>query len=487
MATISEAFRVALQYHQSGNLRLAEEIYRKIIDKDPGHVDAVHLLGVAALQAGRADEAVRTIQAAIALDGARAGFHNNLGEAFRVLDRLAEARACYEQALRLDPNYVDARNNLGIALKGLGQTNEALVCYQEALRRRPNDAGIHSNLGNTYRELEQLPEALGCYEQALRLEPGFVEAHWNRALAWLLMGNFEQGWPEYEWRWRRPATPPRPFPQPRWDGSPLRGKTILLHAEQGLGDTLQFIRYAPLVTGRGGMVIAECQPVLVRLLSRCAGIQCLIARGQPLPAFDVHAPLLSLPGIFGTTVATVPANVPYIFPDAELVRHWQQEVAAVRKKVNVGIAWQGGLRYPGRLYRSPLLAHFAPLARREGVRLVSLQKGPGSEQLAGVAGQWPVVDWSSRLDETAGAFMDSAALMKSLDLVVTSDTAVAHLAGALGVPVWVSLPVGADWRWLLHREDSPWYPTMRLFRQPAAGDWPALFARLAGEVAIGSA
>jgi hypothetical protein len=302
------------------------------------------------------------------------------------------------------------------------------------------------------------------------------------ALAWLLMGNFEQGWREYEWRWKCEDWPPAmaSLAPPFWDGSPVEGKTILLHPEQGLGDILQFIRYAALAKQRGANVLVGCPRQLYKLLRGCRGIDQLIL-DVPLPAFHAHAPLLSLPKIFGTTLATVPATVPYLFADAELTAHWRQELNRFAA-FKIGISWQGNPKYRGDAFRSIPLVNFEPLARLVGVRLFSLQKGPGIEQLGTVANRFPVTDLGTNLDEAAGAFTDTAAIMKNLDLVVTSDTALAHLAGALGVPVWVGLPKVANWRWLLDREDSPWYPTMRLFRQEEHGNWQQVFERMASEV-----
>jgi hypothetical protein len=295
------------------------------------------------------------------------------------------------------------------------------------------------------------------------------------------MGDFERGWEEYEWRWKKAKVTPRDFPQPLWDSSALEGRTILIHTEQGLGDTLQFIRYVPLVKQRGGTVIVECPASLGQLLASCAGIDRLIASGAPLPPFDVHAPLLSLPRIFGTTLANVPAEVPYLSADPALVEYWRSELSSVAG-IKIGIAWQGNPRFPADCMRSIPLTHFTPLAQVDGVRLFSLQKGTGSAQLAAVASYLPVIDLADRLDETSGGFMDTAAVMKNLDLVVTSDTSIAHLAGALGVPVWVALALGGDWRFLVGREDSPWYPTMRLFRQTQMGDWDSVFERIAAEL-----
>jgi len=267
------------------------------------------------------------------------------------------------------------------------------------------------------------------------------------------------------------------FRQPLWDGADLQERTILLYAEQGLGDTLQFIRYARLVKVRGATVLVSCQEPLARLLGTCAGIDRLGPFGAKMPPFDVQAPLLSLPRILGTTLATVPADIPYLFADEQLVAHWRRELSPV-EAFKIGIGWQGNPKYRGDRQRSIPLAQFAPLARLDGVQLFSLQKGPGTEQLHQGAGGFPVTDLGSR----AGDFMDAAAVIRSLDLIMTADTALAHLAGALGVPVWVALPFAPEWRWLLQREDSPWYPTMRLFRQTEPGQWQGVFERMARAV-----
>ena len=319
---------------------------------------------------------------------------------------------------------------------------------------------------------------------------------------WLTRGDFERGWPSYEWRWNQPDSIGRSFTQPFWDGSPLGGRTILLHAELGLGDTIQFIRYVPLVKERGGSVIVECQSALMKLIASAAGIDQLVARGLPLPPFKVQAPLLSLPRIFKTTLDAIPAEVPYLHPDAALVDYWRRELRTSDKtpadlgpSFKIGIAWQGNPKYGHDQQRSIAFTHFARLAGVNGIQLISLQKGFGSEQLqcshhasrddgesAKPSTTAKVIDLGRRLDETSGAFMDTAAVMVNLDLVITSDTAVAHLAGALGVRVWVALPFIPDWRWLLERQDSPWYPTMRLFRQRRLGDWADVFHRIALEL-----
>ena len=315
------------------------------------------------------------------------------------------------------------------------------------------------------------------YERVLQINPGNEAMLWSRSLLRLSQGDFARGWQEFEYRWTQPGFVPRRPDRPRWDGSSLEGKTIFLHAEQGLGDTIQFIRYLPMVKQRGGTVLFECQPALVRLCTDIAGVDQWVAPGAEVPPFDVQAPLLSLPGIFGTTLANIPAAVPYLRADPDLVEYWSKELTPLQG-VKVGIVWQGSPKHKADRYRSVPLKHLESLAEVKGVKLVSLQKGPGTEQLQG---RFPVLDLSERLD-LAGAFLDTAAIMMNLDLVITVDSAIAHLTGALGVPVWVILPLFSDWRRLREREDSPWYPTMRLFRQKRLGDWDEVLERIAAEV-----
>jgi hypothetical protein len=357
---------------------------------------------------------------------------------------------------------------------------EAEASYREALRLKPDLFEAHLSLGQLFQEQQQWDETKACFARALHLRPDQAEAHVELAYLQLRLGDFERGWAEYEWRWQTQHFRPhrRAFRQPPWDGSALAGRTILLYVEQGVGDAVQFLRFAPLVKQRGGTVLLECPPALLTLCSGAAGVDRLIPQGSPHPEFDVQAPLLSLPRILGTTEATIPAGVPYLRADPARVAHWRGELAAL-PGFQVGISWQGNPDNPTDYKRSAPLEAFAPLAGVPGVRLVSLQKGHGAEQLQGVLGRWPVTDLASRIVDWA----DTAAILGNLDLVVCVDTALAHLAGALAVPVWVALPFVADWRWLVDREDSPWYPTMRLFRQGRRGDWAGVFRRLAEELA----
>jgi tetratricopeptide (TPR) repeat protein len=383
--------------------------------------------------------------------------------------------------LAINPDYAEAHNGLGNTHQRFGRLEEAAACYERALQLKPEYADARVNLGISWHNRGRLSEAIANYEQVLQRNPSHGDAHLSRAFAWLVSGDFERGWPEYEWRWRNKQMTRREFRQPEWDGRPLVGKTILLHAEQGLGDTIQFIRYAPLVKRLAGRVIVECQEQLLPLLARCQGVDEWVGHGLPLPSFDVQAPLLSLPRLFRTSLKDIPAETPYLFAGPDLVNQWRDWLRAL-DGFKIGIAWQGNTAYRGDHFRSIPVGQFAPLARIREVCLISLQKGDGAEQLGEGENLFRVMDFSRQLDQQGGAFTDTAAVMMNLDLVVTSDSAIAHLAGALGVPVWVALPLVPDWRWLLDRDDCPWYPTMRLFRQTRLGDWEEVFQRIATEV-----
>jgi tetratricopeptide (TPR) repeat protein len=456
--------------------RAAAAAYRQCLDLQPDHVGALANLGVALSEHGKVEEAVECWKQAIEIKPDCAEAHHNLGNLLRRQKKLEEAVVHFRAAVKAKPDYAGAHSNLGAALAALGRADEAIPLLEEALRLRPDHAETLNTLGAALSTQGRMAEAIAQYDKAVALRPDYAEAHWNLALALLLQGDYERGWPEYEWRWRWRRNVPW-FPQPLWDGSPLNGQTILLHSEQGLGDTLQFIRYAALVRERGGTVIVQCQQALLPLLRRCPGIDRLIPDGGTFPGFAVQAPLMSLGGIFGTTLATIPASVPYLFADPDLVEHWRLQLAPVRG-LRVGIAWQGSKTHAWDRHRSIPPEQFGVLARLPGVRLISLQKGDQAEAGRGA----PVLSLGRRLDEDAGPFMDTAAIMQNLDLVITADTAIAHLAGALGVPVWVGLCAAPDWRWLLQGETSPWYPTMRLFRQWVPGDWEDVFTRLAAEL-----
>jgi tetratricopeptide (TPR) repeat protein len=460
--------------------RFAEAVasYEQVLRLRPQQAEAHNNLGVALAEQGRLAEAVVHYELALQEQPAYAEAHYNWANALKVQEQYRGAAEHYHQAVRLRPTWAAAHNNLGLVSARLGEFEQARSCYEQALRLLPTYAEAHNNLALLLQTQGQLDLALIHFNRAIELQPEFAAAHANRAQVWLLLGHYRRGWPEYEWRSKIPGAILANLPQPVWDGTDLTGRTILLRAEQGIGDTIQFIRYAPLVKQKGGRVLVEAPDTLLPLLRCCSGIDELIARGSPLPDFEVQARLPSLPGILQTTLADIPAPIPYLTVDVAMVGQWKKQLGAVRT-FKIGISWKGISKYPGDRERSIALRHFMPLARIPGVRVFSLQKGPGMAQLAELEQPDLITDLGSRLDETAGAFMDTAAVMKNLKLVITSDTATAHLAGALGVPVWIALSVACDWRWMIDRLDSPWYPTMRLFRQTTLDRWDDVFERMA--------
>jgi tetratricopeptide (TPR) repeat protein len=469
---------LALALEQQSRIEEAVASMREALRLSPRHAIGWNRLGTLLLRLGNAEEAVAAYDQALVLKPDFAMALDNRGVAVSRLGRWHDAVAQFREALRLQANNATALNNLGHALTELTELDEAVVCLRRALELDPQRAEIHNNLGVAFTQLNRLNDAAACFERSLQLRPDYAEPHRNRGIISLAQGDYERGWPEYAWRWKCKDLRPRPFTQPLWDGTPLAGRTILLHAEQGLGDTLQFIRYARLVKEQGGAVVFECPKPLVKLLANVSGIDRLFPAGECLPDFDVHAPLLDLPGIFGTTLATAPASVPYLTADPGLVESWRRELASL-PGLKVGIVWRGNARMQYDRYRSVPLRALEPLGRLPGVHLISLQKGPAAEEIADVSDAFPVIDFGNRLDKEHGPFADTAAVMKCLDLVISVDTAAAHLAGALGVPVLVLLPCAAEWRWLRDREDSPWYPTARLFRQTRMKEWGDVVARIA--------
>jgi hypothetical protein len=365
----------------------------------------------------------------------------------------------------------------------LGRLEEALESYARARAIKPDYAEALYNQGNALVMLGRHREALASYERALAIKPDHAEAQWNQGLARLRLGDFRAGWKQYEWRWQRPdgVKSQRSFAQPVWTGQQsLQGKTILLHAEQGLGDTIQFVRYATLVARRGAKVMLEVQRTLKGLLARVEGVAGIVGRGEELPAFDLHCPLLSLPLAFGTELSSIPASVPYLAATDDRIETWSARLPP-RKGLRVGIAWSGNAKHKDDRNRSIALARLAHLFAAPGVQFVSLQKDARdgeAEVLRDIPG---FLDLGPELKD----FADTAALISLIDLVISVDTSTAHLAGAMGKPVWVLLPFSPDWRWLLEREDSPWYPTARLFRQPMIGDWESVIGRMRRELAHG--
>jgi tetratricopeptide (TPR) repeat protein len=462
-----------------GQLDEAIAACRRAIALRPNYVEALNNLGFALKAKGQFDEAIAVCRQAIALRPNFAEAHNNLGNALKDKGQFDQALAAHRQAITLNPNLAEAHYNVGNALRDKGQLDEAIAAYRQAIAVKPHYVKAHVNLGDALKEKGQLDEAIAALRQAIVLRPSFAEVHASLAMALLARGHFQEGWQEYEWRWKCEDFPPLGnFAQTQWDGCPLEGRTLLLYTEQGFGDAVQFIRYLPLVEQRGGRIIIVCHTELQRLFQAIAGGCQIVAQAQALPAFDLHCPLLSLPRVFGTNLASIPKEVPYLHADAEDAGKWQRRLAERSAPVNVGLVWAGRPTHKNDRNRSLKLENMAPLGQLPGLRFVSLQKGAAAAEAKTPPPGMELIDWTEELKD----FADTAALIANLDLVIAVDTAVAHLAGAMGKPVWTLVPFIADWRWLLDRQDSPWYPTMRLFRQPCIGDWDSVIRRMAAEL-----
>jgi Tfp pilus assembly protein PilF len=480
LSTILETLATAHAFHQRGEMPQAEALYRQVLAVEPSHGDACNALAVLALQTNRAAEAVELLERAVASEPDNLKFRGNLGSAYFTANRFEEARATLEQAIAGNPDNSEAHYNLGVTWAALKEFDKAEASYKRCLQLMPRHRESHNNLGNMLREQGRFDEAIVYLDQALQIDPSTAFAHFNRALAWLSQGRLTEGWREYEWRWKCQEFKARHQRYPQWDGRLLENQTLLVHAEQGLGDTIQFVRFLPEVRRRAPRTLVEVQAPLIGLL-RQSGFTGLVAKDSALPPIDAQIAMASLPFTLGTKLETIPAEVPYLRANQELALAWRDYLLRYNG-LKVGIAWQGNPGYREDHFRSFPLVSFAPLADVPGVQLFGLQKGPGREQIEVTKDRLRLVDLGAHIDVDTGPFLDTAAIMQNLDLVITSDTVTAHLAGALGVPVWVALRRGADWRWMAEGTTSPWYPTMRLFRQQVFGQWPPVFAEMASEL-----
>jgi tetratricopeptide (TPR) repeat protein len=511
---ISRLLRRAMSAHQQGELGKAERLFGAVLEHDPANFDALHCLGQINHQRGRLDAALALIQAALQADISRAEGFASLGLVFHALGQFERALRSYDEGLRLAPDDVELLNRRGVALLELGRPAEALGSVDRAVASDPKHLDALGNRGNALLKLNRVAEALATYDRALQLAPGNVQLLTNRAVALrrldcpqeaamsagsalrirpdfspaqfvesvarLTLGDFTAGWRGYESRWRvgALAAQRRGFTVPLWLGrQSLAGKTILLHAEQGFGDTLQFARYVAAVLARGGKIVLEVQSKLVRLLSRMPEIEVVVAHGDPLPPFDFHCPLLSLPLACATELTTIPAEVPYIVPDAKEVAAWRARLPL--RWPLIGLAWSGEQSHDNDLNRSMSLATLAPLLDLPDATFVSLQHEVREADLPTLQASANVHDAGTKFRD----FADTAAVIASLDAVISVDTAVAHLAGAMAKPLWLMLPFAADFRWLRERSDSPWYPTARLYRQSAFGNWDNVVQEIRHDVA----
>lgn len=478
----AEAFRTGAQQQRAGDLAAAEASFRRALSLVADHDEAHHMMGLLAFRTGRGDLAVEHLRRAVAAKPSAANYHNNLGSVLYELGRFPDAARSYRKALRLQPNRPDFHCNLGCALAGSGELAPAAESFSAALALDPAHIDSIAGLGAALYGQRRLDEAVAVFRRGCAVAPDSPDMAWNLSTAALTLGDFETGWAGFEARWRKQSTPPKWYESgaPTWNGTDrLNGKTILLFAEQGFGDTIQFVRFAPMLAERSAKVILLVQPELVSLLASMPGVAACLGFGSETPHIDLQYPLMSLPARLGVSLDSIPAQCPYLAPDPKAVSAWAERLASL-PGLRVGLVWAGdpqslqpaAARVDPR--RSLRLNQIAPLAGVEGVSFVSLQKGAPAEQArAGLQGA-TLHDWTDELT----SFADTAALVQNLDLVISVDTAVAHLAAALGRPVWLLNRFDSCWRWLDGRDDSPWYPTLRQFRQTSPGDWAGVISRL---------
>ena len=462
--TIEQFLQLAKQHHQAGDLRAAEPLYRQILQRQPAHAEAMHLLGMIALQCGHPEPAIGMMERSLALAPENGHWHNNLAEAYKGARRFADAARHYRKFLELSPDHPDGMHSLAIALEKSGHIDEAVAQLRRTIEMHPEFARPYMSLGALFEQAARYDEAMSLYNRAIMLEPDYAKARAARAGLLLRQGDFEQGWEEYEWRWKVrgfPGRPPTPG-VPVWDGSPAPGKTLLVLAEQGLGDSIMFMRYLPLIRGLGLEVRVECPPPVASMIAPLAEVS---DRTTP---HDLQIPMMSLP----RALKTIPATVPYAVVPADRVERWQGRIEGDGKPC-VGLCWLGGQSQP---HRSLPLQAMEPLLRSmPGARFYSLVKDPRADEPAQMR-EWGIVNLMPEVRD----FADTAAIISRMDRIITIDTAIAHIAGALARPTDLMLARHADWRWMQDRGDSPWYPTMRLFRQPEAGNWDAVLRAVSG-------
>ncbi|MDR3402693.1 MAG: tetratricopeptide repeat protein [Chthoniobacter sp.] len=452
--------------------------YRRALELLPSFAEAWDDLGHALVKQGRQEEAIAALRRALQFRPDRAESSYDLGNVLMDRGRLDEAATAYRHALEIQPGFAEAHHNLGAILNKQGHLDAAIAAYRRSLEIKPGNTEAHHNLGNALAEIGRFDEAAAALDRALDLDANHAGAKFSHSLLQLLRGDYQRGWPWYEARLDIFQSARRNFPQPMWDGGNIDGRRILLHAEQGFGDSIQCIRYARLIADRGGEVIVECPRSLLELFRSARGIHQWVAAGDPLPAFDVHVPMLSQPLLFQTSRESIPGETPYLASDPVRRAAWEKRLGDDRARLRVGLAWAGSPQNISNRRRNIPFEKLLPLGHVEGVEFHSLQVGHET----GPTPQFPAA--TALIDHTVhlADFADTAAFMAGLDLIISVDTAVAHLAGALGRPVWTLLPFVPDWRWGLEGEDTPWYPTMRLFRQPARGDWETVIERVIHEL-----
>ncbi len=445
MSGLQNELQRGWQIHQQRRFAEAEFIYRDVLGKSPDDANAWCFLGIA--------------------------LHDQR--------QYAPAVECYRRALKLNPAFPIALNNLGNSLRYVHCVEEADQCFQKAIDLKPDYLNAFKNRGTLHVWTGSLDRGLAYYEQALKINPNEAELHRNLGVIYLLQGRYQEGWNEYRWRWRVGDLHRADTTIPVWDGSNLNGRKILLTAEQGLGDTLNFVRFAQVLRSRGAQTLVHCQPQLLALLQNAPKLGPMYPNSLNVEQrVDCQCSLVDAADILQINERNIPRDCPYIFPSPQLTGYWARRFPKQLETRRIGIAWQGNPDHQADAFRSVPLTCFEPMSEIPGIELISLQSGYGTEQLENWNGAREIVSLGPDVDKTSGAFMDTAAIMLQLDLVITSDTSIAHLAGALGVPTWIVLNYVPDWRWLLQREDSPWYPTVKLFRQESLSDWASVFRKI---------
>ncbi len=481
-------FNMGLAYLHLNNKTAAAHAFDQAVTYKLDYTKAHVQLAKVSQQLGEPEKAIEHYQKAIHFEPDWSEPRLLLARLYNKQHKFPQSVIQLKQALSREPNNRSLLFELANTYNTINKLTKALEIYKQLLSQEPNNPSFLYNTAYTLKKMGDIEKALPYYDKAIMLKPDHSEAHFSRGLAYLTTGDFERGWAEYEWRWNKPNHgSKRDYPQPRWDGTPLEGKTILFHAEQGLGDTFQFIRYAQVAKKRGGHVIAAVQSQLVAILSLCPYLDQVISLNDTPPHFDVHAPLMSLPFILKTTIDTIPCDIPYLYADQALVEYWQEELAQDHN-FKVGICWQGNSNYSTPFLRAVVaqksvnVNQLLPLNTIPGVSLYNLQKVTGEDQLKTLSPDFKLYTFDGDFDSSHGRFMDTAAVMKNLDLVITVDTSICHLAAGLGIPTWNILPNPADWRWMINRTDTPWYPTIRLFRQPTIGDWDSVINEIVHEL-----
>jgi len=474
--------RSGVSAYQNGDFKTALELVLKAIEINSNVPKYYNTFGVILAQAGREQGAVKAYRKAIELNNDYGEAYSNLGNCLQKQNKYAESIEYYAKAIKSNPDYAEAYNNLAAALYKLGNFKAAIENCRKAIKLKDNYAEAYNTLAAVLQAEQRFDEAIECYGKTIEYAPDYAEAYYSRGMSYLRNGEFAKGWDDYQWRLKTEKIKVTlRYDKPWWQGENFQGKTLLVQAEQGFGDSIQFVRYLPMVKERGGTVILAEKPELISLFQNLEGIDDLVDTRKVTEGnvkYDLYVTLLTLPAIFDTRTDNVPARIPYFFEEASKVAHWRNKIET--DVFNIGIAWAGNQTHGNDHNRSCALKNFIQPAKIKNVKLFSLQKGPGIEQIS----NWPEDVELIDLGQQFKDFADTAAAIENMDMTISVDTSVAHLAGAMGKTIWLLIPYEPDWRWMLNRQDSPWYPTMKLFRQKQHGNWDGVFQRVAEQLRI---